>query len=140
MHFEDERAHGYGGHGFSILAALHGGGLELSCRACAADPQLKSMSGCEEPTQEPVWVDGEDEYYSCPVLFVPETVSEWYEEYAYATEFGTTIDFKDRPARWLEAMKIYRTCYNTWVEERLSKQRQQSKVARSTAYGQRHQD
>jgi len=84
---------------------------------------LKALGGCEEPAQEAVWEDGEDTYYSCPIHFIPENVAMWYEEYAYAKEFGTTIEWGDRTARWLEAMKVYRRHYDAGVSEMASRQK-----------------
>ena len=106
--------------------------MELSCEACAGDPQLKALSGCDEPTQEPVWDDGEDKFFSCPILFISPTVCRWYEEYAYAKELGTNIDFEDRPAVWLDAMRIYNNEYTKCVEEKMAKIKQMSQVNRST--------
>ena len=138
MHPSDEWPHGYGGYGFKILAALHGGGLELSCSACAEDPQLKSLSGCDEPTQDPVWEYEGDVWYSCPLLFLPETVVRWYEEYVHDKEFGSRMAFKDRPHRWLEAYSLYRGCLNDWQEEASAKHKQEMQALKGAASGKRH--
>ncbi len=94
---------------------------------------MKALSGCDEPTQEPVWEDGDgNRFYSCPLLFVPETVSHWYEEYAYAREFGTMIDFMDRPARWLDAMRVYTSECTKHHDEKMAKIKQETQVKRSS--------
>jgi len=72
---------------------------------------------------------------SCPIHFVPEVVSDWYEEYAYAKEFGSMIPFEQRPARWLEAMRIYNGAYNDYVEEKLAKSKAKMPAMKGSSNG-----
>lgn len=115
-----------------MIAALHGGALELSCEACAGDPQLKALSGCETPSQEPVWEYEGNNYYSCPLLFIPENVCRWYEEYSYAKELGTNTEYIDRPERWLLGMRIYNSELSKHISERAARVKQESQVKRNS--------
>jgi hypothetical protein len=101
---------------------------------------LKSLSGCEEPAQEPVWEYEGDVWYSCPILFVPEIVSAWYEEYAHDKEFGCAVPFEQRPARWVEALNLYRSCLSEWQAEAAAKAKQEMQALKGAARGKRHQD
>lgn len=96
-----------------MLAAMHAGMLELSCRACDDAPDFKKLNGCEEPTQSPVWDDGEEnEFYSCPMYWVTDSIHEWYEEYSYCKEFGMSICYQNQSKRFFDAWLIYKYWYD----------------------------
>lgn len=100
--------------------------LPCSCAACYEDPELKEVWGCEEPTSVACWGDDEDQYYSCPFKFIPESILEWYQEYCYIKEFqGTALPFYEQGEKWIMVSNIYSRFYNAYIDEiqkkRLSK-------------------
>jgi hypothetical protein len=89
----------------------------MDCRECSCDPTLKARWGCEEPTQYAVWATEEDEFYSCPLLWVTQIISDWYEEYAYYQEFtGAAPDINTLTQSWLDAMHAYKSYSSEFIE------------------------
>lgn len=65
-----------------------------------------------------VWTDGEFEYFSCPLNFIPPAVVDWYREYAYYQEFpGAAPPYTDRCMRFLEAMDHYKSYLVDWEKQ-----------------------
>lgn len=99
------------------MAASHAGVLEMSCSKCRRDPSLKDLWGCEKPKQEAVKAMPSDDepyyYYSCPNLFISQSVSSFIEKY-YAVKSGMVSlgIYEDIEARFF-AMKNY---YEYWLE------------------------
>ena len=70
------------------------------------------------------WIDGaclqfklRDEpvrLFRHPELLIPHNVISFVTEYDYATKFGSSIDYSDRQACWVEAWKTYEY-YNSVV-------------------------
>lgn len=92
----------------------------MSCTACQHDPALKEDWGCEEPTHSAVWVDEEDEneFFSCPILFIPSNVFGWYREYTYSKDFpGAALPYHLRSARWIDAYEMYTSAYARFMRE-----------------------
>lgn len=103
--------------GFKLLAAYHEGALPFNCSICPE--RAKEENGCETPAQYAVWedelIDGE-QYYCCPLAFIPESVINWYENYSYDKEFGTTTSFNDRNNKFIEAIGIYNSYKSKWFQ------------------------
>ena len=75
---------------------------------CERDPDLKTAWGCEEPTQNAVWAHGENEYFNCPLKFIPETIWQWFEELQYCQKFlGTALNYKKQSAKFVDALFYY---------------------------------
>jgi len=80
----------------------------VRCSICESDPTYKKEWGCDEPSQVAVWVDGEDEYYSCPYKFVSENVKYWYAKFSYCQRFpGTAPTYEEASPRFIEAICVY---------------------------------
>ena len=87
----------------------------MSCRLCLCDPSLKNDWGCDTPTQSAVWVDDEgNEYFNCPLVFIPLNVQVWFEEYSYQKEFGGAPPYRKQSKKFIEAMRIYDTALITY--------------------------
>lgn len=103
---------------------------------CQRDPGQKEAWGCETPTQAAVWVDEEtdDEYYICPFRFVPQTIIEWYSEYAYYKNFeGTAPTYWDQGDKWIDITSIYSGYFNEMLE--LIHKQRESKVNTKVTHG-----
>jgi len=84
---------------------------------CQCDLDMKTCWGCDEPAQQAVWRDlDEDDYYSCPVKFITEHVVAWYSEYAYYLEFGSAPAYDKLPAKWHEALGVYKKALADYTE------------------------
>jgi hypothetical protein len=101
------------------LAALHAGVLGLSCEDCQHVPDLRTERGCEAPAQRAVWYDGEDEYYTCPLCWLSDSIINWYDEYLYTQEFGTALSYNDQSNRFIEAWQQYKIAFNRFSEEKM---------------------
>ena len=100
--------------GFKVLAAIHSGQITFNCLECSNDD--KKIWGCEEPASSAAWVDGENQFYSCPFKFIPEVVFMWFEEYQYSKTFKTAPDYSLQSAKFCHAMSIYENEYASRVE------------------------
>jgi len=70
---------------------------------------MKEIWGCDKPTHLAVWVDGDDEFHSCPLQYLSGEAVEWYGEYVYNTDHaGAAPSYQDQSNRYIEAMKHYR--------------------------------
>jgi len=66
-----------------------------------------------------VWrdIDGDD-YYNCPIRFIPDSVYAWYEEYSYYKSFESAPGaYHEMTAKWLEAMHVYQSYLSKYTEE-----------------------
>lgn len=65
-----------------------------------------------------VWRDlDENDYYSCPVRYIPVNVVEWYAEYLYYKEFSSAPGRYDQiPGKWHEALSEYHKALNQYIE------------------------
>lgn len=130
----------YGEVSFKILAAIHAGILTMSCQDCQHDPELKIAWGCESPTQIAVWEDEEEdtEYYSCPFQFIPVSIMEWYQEYAYYKEFsGAAPRYWDQGEKWLDIASLYSKYYADFIikeQQRKSRQTAQPRMINGQNY------
>jgi hypothetical protein len=84
--------------------------LGFDCQQCRNDPELKETWGCEKPKQVAVWQDDEDnEFYNCPLRFVPQTVYDWFYEYEYYQLFqGSAPAFEKQAAKFYDAARVYK--------------------------------
>ena len=107
---------------------------EFSCKACQYDqearkkeieedrepqgPSLQEQQGCEEPTQAAVWVDKEERFYfNCPLKFVPKSIWEWYDQYAYYLKFpGAAPRYWDQIPRFVEAIFEYENALKEYAD------------------------
>lgn len=92
----------------------------MSCQDCQRDPELKMSWGCEEPSQLPVWEDEEtgDEYFRCPLLFIPLSIIEWYSEYNYYKEYsGTAPSYWEQGEKWIDIAITYNGYYNSLMNK-----------------------
>ena len=72
----------------------------------------------------PLYIDETDDeitlYYEHPRNFIPPSVLEWYEEYAYYKEFSVAPDFRDCNLRFLDAKTLYDQFTNYWNTPRVN--------------------
>jgi hypothetical protein len=75
---------------------------------------MRQQWGCEQPAPVAVWDDPEiGMFFNCPLQFVPATVCDWYDEYAYYQEFsGAAPGFLEQSAKFVDAMRIYVKQFN----------------------------
>lgn len=100
---------------------------------CQSDPELKEVWGCEVPTQVACWEDEEYEFFSCPFLYIPSTIVEWFSEYNYYKEFaGTAPDYWEQTEKWVTCASIYSGEYSKYM---MVKQKQETAKIRSQGAG-----
>lgn len=90
----------------------------MSQTGCQCDPALKAEWGCESPAQCAVWRDLEgNDYYVCPLRYIPQSVLGWYEEYAYCKEFGESPGlYHCIPSKWHESLHYYKHELDAYTE------------------------
>ena len=99
------------------MAAVHANAIPMQCEMCLHDPELKKEWGCDEPKQIAVWVDNEEnEYFNCPLKFIPENVLQWYEEYSYQKEFGGALSYRKQSRKFIDAIRIYNSAFCSYKQ------------------------
>jgi len=104
--------------------------VPMRCSLCQQDDTLRETWGCTQPTQVPIWEHDGDLYYSCPLLYIPHEIIDWYYEYDYAKEFGTA-PYEDMSYLWVWAASEYKREYNACVAQKNNEQiaKQNSRTA-----------
>lgn len=108
------------------MAACHAGILALSCHECQDAPEFREDQGCEIPSESVVWQDEDNEFYSCPIKWITEEITDWYQEVTYQQEFGIAEPYHSQSNRFLEAWSFYR-----YHLSRFQKQQQEIKSDKS---------
>jgi hypothetical protein len=94
----------------------------FNCAECQKTPELKKRWGCDGFTAERAIYeeqreDGDiDRYWNCPLLFVPESVIEWFKSYKYYSRFPSAPmpDYEHVSQRFLAAVDIYENKLIEW--------------------------
>ena len=90
----------------------------MRCRLCSYDKTLKEEWGCDKSTQTAVWIDAEgNEYFNCPLVFIPENVQVWYEEFSYQQQYGGAPSYRKQSRKWIEAMRLYHRFKSDYEKE-----------------------
>ena len=74
--------------------------------------------GCENPSQVPVWEIEELQFYTCPMkIFHNSNVNDFYRELNMLQLGYIQPDkYNEKQARWYDAVTIYNSYYNRFVE------------------------
>jgi len=60
------------------------------------------------PSQVAVWEDEDDKFFTCPLRFITDEASSWFECYKYNLKFpGTAERFPVQSAKYIEAMYYF---------------------------------
>lgn len=102
--------------------------IDWTCEACLHDPELKDRLGCEEPAAEPVWSDGEEVWYRCPLSFITEEITEWNEQRLYAQDFGNILPYEEQSSRWIAAWNVYRSALSKFAKLKQRSEGSESKT------------
>jgi hypothetical protein len=90
--------------------------FRFDCRACQHNPAYKKEWGCIKPVEEQaVWIDDEtdQDFYSCPMLWVSQNITDWYSEYAYIRKHPHTAkEYKTINAKYAQASSVYESAYD----------------------------
>jgi hypothetical protein len=93
--------------------------LQASCADCDKEPAQREYWGCESADDGQVrWIEdlNEDEYYACPIRFIPQSVYEWYAEYSYYKQFpGAARPYERISNKFVEASNVYERAYNEYM-------------------------
>lgn len=92
----------------------------MSCLECQYVPELKEQRGCERPTQQPVWEDEDDIYYSCPINWITDEIGQWWDEVVYSREFGG-MSYDQQSNRFVEAYLFYSAEFNRFSKLKIDK-------------------
>lgn len=69
-----------------------------------------------------VWVDPKGEqFFSCPMLFISDDITEWYKSYLYSTEIGGLTPYHDQASKWVDAWLVYRAAFNQYQSHQMEK-------------------
>jgi hypothetical protein len=81
---------------------------------------MRETLGCEQPTQVPAtWLEAEEEFYNCPIRFIPTCCYEFIEKYnAYKNKMATPPDYEKQSARFNQAVKVFENYLNQFIEEK----------------------
>jgi hypothetical protein len=87
---------------------LRSGLIGFSCDKCEAAPYIKDQLGCEKPLETAAeWWDG-DEFYSCPVKFIMQSVYEMIEKMdSYNKRLSTPPAYEKQSARFLSGVRAF---------------------------------
>ena len=98
--------------GLKILAKVRSGKITTTCYNCTDD--MKKALSCSGISPHPIAMDDDlGEFYTCPIQFISEQVSQWYDEYSYYQLFtGTAPNYGEVNVRFWEAVKIYKNVYD----------------------------
>jgi hypothetical protein len=107
---------------------------------CQCDPALKEQWGCEGSTQAAVWIDSDDtEYFICPIRLLTEDILEWYESYVYYQDFGGAPIFENQGAKYIEAIKVYKSYLSHYTYEMTPKGKDGYTAAKQILRGNTHE-
>lgn len=97
--------------GLKVLALIHSGKLKKSCIEC--DEFEQDTLSCGKISENIVYEDDEiGKQYTCPLVYITQYISNFYDELQYMEMFHKAPDYKDMTNRFWEAVKIYKACYN----------------------------
>lgn len=94
---------------------MHAGYLKTNCGSCQDQPQdVRDALGCNPlvSANAPAWQYSEDgkvvSYFNCPSLFIPESVTNFWQAYKGYTKNRFSIPTHDaQPAKYIQACDIY---------------------------------
>jgi hypothetical protein len=96
---------------------LRSGLISFSCDKCLDAPYIKENLGCDQPTQTPArWLDEDEEWYNCPMRFIPSSVVSFILEYdSYKDKWSTPPRYGDFGAKFLQAKIYLENCLNKYT-------------------------
>jgi hypothetical protein len=100
--------------------------LDINCEVCRDDPVAREQWGCDEPTQVAVWELDGTEFFSCPLLFVPDNVVDWYREYSYDKDMNTARSYDVQLEWYVEAKNLYEESYRYYCDVKKSMKKRKS--------------
>lgn len=68
-----------------------------------------------------MWADGEEFFYSCPMLWVSSDILDWYMEYLYDVEVGEALSYNLQSKKYVEAWFVYRSALKKFHEQQMDK-------------------
>jgi hypothetical protein len=84
--------------------------ISFDCNECKKFPELRKQLSCDAPSQDAVWEDGENEFFNCPVRFISQAVSDWYNEHAYNDRYKSARMYEKQAETYIEALDYYDRC------------------------------
>jgi len=92
----------------------------LSCKNCEAAPYSKGQLGCEEPTQTPAyWFDEDEEWWNCPLRFIPQGIYEFLEIYdSYKAGLSAPLEYDKQSAKFNMAVRAFNSYMVQFSEEK----------------------
>lgn len=95
---------------------MRSGLIGFSCDICRDAPFTKDNLGCENPTQTPAaWLDENEEWYNCPLKFIPMSVIDFLEKYdAYKNSIASPPDFENQSAKFIIAVRYFENHINKY--------------------------
>jgi len=75
----------------------------MNCSTCSVDGSFKDLWGCDEPTHEAVWEDGNNLFYNCPLTFISENIILFVNEMNYNRRYNINRPFNKQSARYIDA-------------------------------------
>ncbi len=96
-----------------------------SCADCSND-HIKKLRGCEQPTQTPVWVADEYEFYICPIQWITPQITTWSRKYRYIKDnICNSINYDNSNPKFLEAIEIYEKYLHEFREDKQKSDKQE---------------
>jgi len=102
--------------GVKILALIHSGKLKQSCSMC--DEMMKDEYSCGKISDKVIYEEDDLKLYTCPLTYITQIISEFYDEYCYYENFvGTAPKYGEHSQRFWECAKVYKSTYNKHLYE-----------------------
>lgn len=97
--------------GVKVLALIHSGKLKQQCSLC--DDMMKDEYSCGKISDKLIYEEDDLKLYTCPLTYITQIVSDWYDEMSYYEMFnGTAPSYGNHSLRFYECAKAYKSTYN----------------------------
>ena len=99
--------------------------IDSNCGECQND-LIKKQRGCESPTQMPVWVIDDYEFFICPLSFLSYQILTWYKKYKLIKDgICKPVNYNNSSPKFLDAINIYDHYYNKFRNEKIEVDKQE---------------
>lgn len=107
-----------GSSGFIVLAGVHSGLIDSTCDECTND-FIKQQRGCEKPTHSPVWVAGDYEFYTCPLMYLSVQIKHWYKKYVNIKKgICKPVNYNTTNPKFFDAIAVFENYLDSFKQDK----------------------
>jgi len=80
--------------------------------------------GCDKPTQAPAnWLEKDEEWYNCPLLFICQSANDFMVEYdMYCKGFAQPLPFGKQSSKFYDGVREYESLLRKFTIEKQGKE------------------